>query len=281
MPVEGVAHNIVIVSIEKTYPGQGMKVLSALYGAGQMMFSKYIIVVSSTVPVCNYGKVAAAVSENVRFDTDFLFTHGPLDVLDHSSDRFSLGGKMGIDATVKIAEERYAEHNSVPLLLLTAAEIENDVITNIRIMSEWDLPLVVLTVKKPSQGLDMRHLAATLPAPLHTPGTVLVAIDSGADPEDASMIAWLVAGNSDPSRDIFRLDAGALFIDATSKPLSLPRFPRDWPNVVCSATETIELVDRRWQEYGTGKFLQSPSLRYLSLRQPGEASVLTGNNVAV
>jgi 4-hydroxy-3-polyprenylbenzoate decarboxylase len=106
MPVAGVAHNLVIVSIDKRYPGQGLKVLSALFGAGQMMLSKYIIVVSSGVSVTDYPAVAEALFGNVRFNTDLLLTRGPLDVLDHSSDSFSMGGKMGIDATVKLPEER-------------------------------------------------------------------------------------------------------------------------------------------------------------------------------
>jgi 4-hydroxy-3-polyprenylbenzoate decarboxylase len=280
MPVEGVAHNIVIVSIEKRYPGQGMKVLSALYGAGQMMFSKYIIVVSGNVHIRDYKQVAEAVSDNVRFGTDLLFTHGPLDVLDHSADRFSMGGKMGIDATVKLTDERLPEHHSVPLLILTDSDVEDDAVEKVTIMSEWALSVVVLKVRKPPQGLDMRRLADSLPAPLHTPGTIVVAVDPGADTEDPSMITWLVAGNSDPSRDIIRFDSGAMFIDATSKVFSLPRFPREWPNVVCSAHETIELVDRRWHEYDTGAFIESPSLRYIPLLQPGQASVLTGNITA-
>lgn len=273
MPVEGVAHNIVIVSIEKSYPGQGMKVLSALYGAGQMMFSKYIIVVNSNIPVRDYLKVAEAVFENTRFDTDLLFTRGPLDVLDHSSDRFSMGGKMGIDATVKLSEERTHEHHSVPLSLITDTEIANDVITTVRTFSEINLPVIVLTIRKPSEGLDMRKLVATMPSPLHAPGTITIAVDQGADSMDPSMITWLVAGNCDPSRDIYRLGDRALFIDATSMPLSLPPFPREWPNVVCSDKATIDLVNRRWVEYGAGEFLKSPSLKLLPLLRPGEAAV--------
>jgi len=277
MPAEGVAHNLVIISIDKTYPDQGMKVLSALFGAGQMMLSKYIIVVSSPTPANDYRKVAEAVFGNVRVNTDLLSTHGPLDVLDHSSDRFSMGGKLGIDATVKLPEERTVQNMSVPLLRFTDSEITEEVITGVRTMAEWSLPVVVLTIKKPSQGLDMKSLVAKLPAPLTAPGTVTIAVDDGADPGDLSMIAWLVTSNSDPSRDMYRIEGGALFFDATSKPGSLPPFPREWPNVVCSARPTIDLVDRRWKEYNIGEFYNSPSLRVLPLLKPGLASVETGS----
>ena len=275
MPVSGVAHNLVIVSIEKTYPGQGMKVLSALFGAGQMMLSKYIIVVSGNLPVTDYRAVAEAVFANVRFESDLLLTRGPLDVLDHSSDRFSMGGKLGIDATVKLPEERTDEYHSVPLLLLTGEQFNEKVVTGMKTMAEFALPVAVLTILKPEEGLDMHGLAASLPASLATPGTVIIAVDDGADADDPAMLIWLVTGNSDPARDLYHLEGGAIFIDATSKTRSLPAFPREWPNVVCSEPETIELVNARWPEYRIGPFLESPSLRLLPLVKPGQASVET------
>jgi len=138
----------------------------------------------------------------------------------------------------------------------------------------------VLTIKKPAEGLDMHRLAASLPASLTTPGTVVIAVDDGADADDPSMLTWLVTGNSDPARDLYHLEGGAIFIDATSKTRSLPVFPREWPNVVCSAPETIELVNSRWPEYGLGPFIESPSLKLLPLVRPGEASVETAKATA-
>jgi 4-hydroxy-3-polyprenylbenzoate decarboxylase len=277
MPVAGVAHNLVIVSIDKTYPGQGMKVLNSLFGAGQMMLSKYIIVVSGPVHVTDYRAMAEAFFTNVRFETDLLLTRGPLDVLDHSSDKFSMGGKLGIDATVKLSEERTADLHSVPLLLLTDDEITSDVITGMKTMAEYAQPIVILTIRKPPEGLDMHRFATSLPAPLTMAGTVTIAVDDGADADDPAMITWLVTGNSDPARDLYHLEEGALFIDATFKIRSLPSFPREWPNVVCSGEETIALVDRRWPEYNAGEFQKSPSLKLLPLVRPGEASVETPN----
>lgn len=275
MPVEGVAHNIVIVSIDKKYPGQGMKVLSALYGAGQMMFSKYIIVVSSPVKADDYHAVAEALFSNVNPQTDFLLTHGPLDVLDHSSDRFSMGGKLGIDATVKLVEERMNTREEVALHVIKDALIDSGIITEIRTLAGNSIPVVILKVRKPAEGLDMRQFVTKLPDALRLPGVVSIAVDPGADADDPSMVMWLLAGNSDPSRDLFIMEGGAIFIDATSKPFSIPPFERPWPNVVCSDRETIELVDRRWDEYGLGDFIKSPSLRLLPLQKKGGAAVVT------
>jgi 4-hydroxy-3-polyprenylbenzoate decarboxylase len=273
MPAAGVSHNLVIVSIDKTYPGQGMKVISALFGAGQMMLSKYIVVVSSPIPVNDYQKVADAVISNTRIDKDLLLIHGPLDVLDHSSDSFSMGGKLGIDATVKLPEERISEPRSVPQLMLSGAEIKEKAVTGVTTMAEWAMPVIVLTVRKPEDGFDIRQLVSSLPAALKSYGTVTIAMDDGADADDLSMIVWLLTGNTDPSRDLYRIDDGALFIDATSKARSLPAFPREWPNVVCSDRATIELADRRWSEYNIGDFHESPSLKLLPLLKPGAAAV--------
>jgi len=186
-----------------------------------------------------------------------------------------MGGKLGIDATVKLAEERTAEYHSVPLLLLTGDEVTGGVVTGMQTLADYSLPVAVLTVRKPPEGLDMNRLAASLPVPLTAPGTVVIAVDEGADADDPAMLTWLVTGNSDPARDLYHLKGGAIFIDATSKTRSLPVFPRDWPNVVCSSPETIALVDRRWDEYGLGPLVESPSLRLLPLLKPGEASVET------
>lgn len=272
LPLAGVAHNLVLVSIDKTYPGQGMKILNALFGAGQMMFSKYIIVVGSETPINDYRKVAEAFFENVRFRTDMLVTHGPLDVLDHSSDTFSMGGKIGIDATVKLAEEKIPSVGTVHARLMSDADMTNDVVTGMKTLSDMSLPVLIITVKKPSHGFEMRELISSLPLPLKADGIITITVDHGADTNDLQMIAWLVLGNSDPARDIYRSDEGGLFIDATSKSGSLPHFPREWPNVVCSDRDTIELVDRRWNEYGLGDHVPSPSLKLFPLVQPGGAA---------
>ena len=105
MPDAGIAHNLVIVKIKKSYPGQGMKILHSLMGAGQMMFTKYMIVVSGEIDIRDYAALITHVFENVDFSKDLLFSTGPLDVLDHSSDSFSFGGKAGLDATIKHPEE--------------------------------------------------------------------------------------------------------------------------------------------------------------------------------
>jgi len=105
IPIAGVAHNLTLISIHKTYSGQAIKAAYALWGAGQMMFNKNLIVVDANVDVHDYLQVAQAISEHVSPATDIYFSQGPLDVLDHSASKFAFGGKMCIDATKKHNEE--------------------------------------------------------------------------------------------------------------------------------------------------------------------------------
>ena len=101
MPCEGVFHNCLIVSIKKEYPGQVRKVASALWGMGQMMLTKVIVVVDEEVNVQNCSEVAWKVLSNVDPERDVFFQKGPLDVLDHASSTPGYGSKVGIDGTKK------------------------------------------------------------------------------------------------------------------------------------------------------------------------------------
>jgi len=101
MPCEGVFHNCLIVSIKKEYPGQVRKVASALWGMGQMMLTKVIVVVDEKVDVQNCSEVAWKVLSNVDPERDVFFQKGPLDVLDHASRTPGYGSKAGIDGTKK------------------------------------------------------------------------------------------------------------------------------------------------------------------------------------
>lgn len=105
LPMEGVFHNAAIVSIKKQYPGHGKKVIHGLWGMGQMMFSKLIIVVDEDVNVQDLSTTAWKVLNNVDWRRDVIISEGPVDELDHSASFPRFGGKMGIDATRKTREE--------------------------------------------------------------------------------------------------------------------------------------------------------------------------------
>jgi 4-hydroxy-3-polyprenylbenzoate decarboxylase len=107
LPAEGVFHNLVFVSIKKTYPMQAYKVMHGLWGMGQMMFSKYIVVVDDEVDVHDTSEVLFRIGANTDPQRDTLFTRGPSDVLDHATNEIAIGSKMGLDATKKLPGEGF------------------------------------------------------------------------------------------------------------------------------------------------------------------------------
>src|SRR5580692_6969597 len=107
LPVEGVFHNLMIVSIKKSYPGQARKVMNAVWSLGQAMFTKCIIVVDEDVNVQDIGEVTLKVLNHIDPERDIQFMLGPVDSLDHASRLPNYGSKMGIDATRKWASEGF------------------------------------------------------------------------------------------------------------------------------------------------------------------------------
>src|ERR1017187_4388127 len=105
LPAEGVFHNLVFVSIKKTYPMQAYKIMHGLWGMGQMMFTKYIVVVDAGVNVHNTSEVLFHLTANTDPQRDSIFTKGPADVLDHATSEMAIGTKLGIDATRKLPGE--------------------------------------------------------------------------------------------------------------------------------------------------------------------------------
>jgi len=107
LPVEAVFHNLMIVSIKKSYPGQARKVMNAIWSLGQAMFTKCIIVVDEDCDVQNIGEVVLRVANNIDPERDIQFTLGPVDSLDHASRLPNYGSKMGVDATRKWKAEGF------------------------------------------------------------------------------------------------------------------------------------------------------------------------------
>lgn len=129
LPVFGVFHNFVFVSIDKQYPWQAKKVMHALWGLGQLMFSKVIVVVDKHVNVQNPDEVWFYVGSNVDPRRDVVFVEGPVDILDHASPRLGIGSKMGIDATQKWPSEGF--EREWPREIVMSEEIRQ------RVESRW------------------------------------------------------------------------------------------------------------------------------------------------
>lgn len=107
LPAEGIFHNIVFVSIKKRYPGHAFKVMHALWGLGQAMFSKMIFVFDSDVDVQNTQECLWRLGNNIDPERDMCLVRGPIDVLDHASRSLGFGSKIGFDCTRKLPAEGF------------------------------------------------------------------------------------------------------------------------------------------------------------------------------
>ena len=107
LPAEGVFHNLMIVSIRKSYAGHARKVMNGIWALGQAMFTKCIVVVDEDCDVQDLGEVTLRATNNIDPERDIQFTLGPIDSLDHASRLPNFGSKMGIDATRKWPAEGF------------------------------------------------------------------------------------------------------------------------------------------------------------------------------
>lgn len=107
MPFEGIFHNLMLVSIRKRYPAHARKIMNAIWGLGQAMFTKCIVVLDEGVDLRNYPEVVWKAFNHIDPERDIQFTLGPVDSLEHASRLPNFGSKMGVDATRKWPEEGF------------------------------------------------------------------------------------------------------------------------------------------------------------------------------
>jgi len=129
MPAEGIVHNLMIVSIRKSYPGQARKVMNAIWSLGQAMFTKVIVVVDHDVKVSDYREVVWKALCAIDPERDIQFTLGPVDTLDHAARLQDFGSKMGVDATRKWPTEGF--------LRPWPGELKTDQSTRARVEALW------------------------------------------------------------------------------------------------------------------------------------------------
>jgi 4-hydroxy-3-polyprenylbenzoate decarboxylase len=279
MPDAGVAHNLVIVKIRKSYPGQGMKVINSLAGAGQMMFSKYIIVVSGDIDIRDYSALADHIVRNFDPAEDIVFTKGPLDVLDHASDLFAFGGKAGLDATVKLTGEKpvrasHAGRNNEKLNAELSSLLKEGIIAGYYLPEGLNSSLLILSADMTASKEVKKTLIQRLEKTVAESYLIIaILVDHVVSVNDIFIVAWQLLGNSDPLRDHAWLSADCLVMDGTAKFTREGGFPRRWPNAVCMDEETVKTIDQRWSELGFDDPVRSFSDRYRVLERDGREEV--------
>jgi len=279
MPVEGVFHNLVIAKIKKDYAGQGQKVMNAMWGAGQMMFNKILVLVDGEVRIQNYEELARYVFKNINPATDIYFSQGPMDVLDHSCSKLGFGGKMCIDGTSKHDEEtdenlefgvRSSEFGK-ETLQSKFSEIHH---VNTSLLKK-EIPCLIISVKKNRKG-HIKELHEQICSLKEIEGVKMILyVEHTVDANDLPTALWRFCNNLDPKRDYHISKQptsnlkpqtsnywACIGFDGTRKTKELDDFHRDWPNIIVADNVTIAAVDTKWNELNIGEFIPSPSLRF-------------------
>jgi 4-hydroxy-3-polyprenylbenzoate decarboxylase len=285
MPVEGVFHNLVITKINKEYAGQGQKVMNAMWGAGQMMFNKILVLADQHIRIQDYSALARYVFKNLNPVTDVVFSSGPMDVLDHSCSKMGFGGKMCIDGTSKFPEE-IEEDGLSGVSLPPASQIADRLLQQFSeiksvnaLLTEQDIPCLIVGVKKERPG-HIRSLHSSIASIDFCRGIKMILyVEHTVDPLDLPTALWRFCNNLDPKRDqhLHRYDdahlTGCLGLDGTRKTKEHDNFQRDWPNIIVANEATIQAVDAKWDSLNLGPFIASPSLKYKDQLYGSEAIV--------
>lgn len=277
MPVEGVFHNLVTASINKEYAGQGQKVMNAMWGAGQMMFNKILVMTDGNVALDNYKALAQYVFNNLDPETDVYFSQGPMDVLDHSCSKLGFGGKMCIDGTKKWEEEitkpllpyKLPAGFSVAAIQARFTEIAG---INASLAEQHEIPVLFVSVKKnrPNHIAELHTQLCALPEMAGM--KMILYVEHTVDVQDIPDTLWRFCNNLDPKRDHMYAQH-ILGLDGTRKYKALDGFERPWPNIIVADKPTINNVDAKWDELGLGSFIKSPSLKYMNQMYGEEAEV--------
>jgi 4-hydroxy-3-polyprenylbenzoate decarboxylase len=248
MPSAGTQHNITIISMRQLYERQASKVALGLWGAGQMMFNKYLLLTPASTNVRSEEDMAWLM-RNCDLTTSLIRSEGIYDVLDHATATCGYGGKVALDLT------NVAERNEK--ITFDSKALPEGVVADTTLLDKWG---VLLLFADNDLKIEAGEVAKV------TNCNFVAIFDSRAEKMTANELLWLGAANTEPTRDI-TLHGSTLVIDARAKrPDANSDNPSRWPNIVTADKATIELVNSRWAEYGIGEEIASPSERYSALK---------------
>ncbi|MFO0963676.1 MAG: UbiD family decarboxylase [Phycisphaerales bacterium] len=262
LPMFGCFHNAAFVRIRKAYPLQARRVMSSVWGAGQMAWTKMVFVFDEDAPIHDEPAAMRWFFERCDFRRDLVVQQGPLDILDHSAPWLGAGTKLGFDCTRKCVGEAWGGVDLEPVRVPEAAEIAAakarvaDAVRATRV----EFPavglgrLAVVQIDKREAGDGARALEAAIAAlerdgSAQGAGDLVVVVDDAADPARWESVFFFLASNADGERDAQRRGRRIGF-DATRK---LPgdaraQLPvRDYPPVVAMDAATTAMVDARWK----------------------------------
>ncbi|WP_418180116.1 menaquinone biosynthesis decarboxylase [Aliarcobacter lanthieri] len=240
MPENGVFHNLIIAKIDSFYPGHASQMMHAFWGVGQMSFVKHAIFVNSDAPeLTNHDAITKHILNRINIE-DILISKGVVDHLDHSSPKFAVGGKLGIDCTGNEIEELGITLLEDSELLNKMQHISKDIKGLKQYFKDTKNPICIITVDKTR---SQKYLFEEL-KPLFSHIKILVIVDDKSnDLENTYMLIWRVVNNIDSNRDLY-IDGQTLCLDGTNKN-SLDGFTRRWPDDVNCTKSVIDSLRER------------------------------------
>jgi 4-hydroxy-3-polyprenylbenzoate decarboxylase len=243
MPENGVFHNLILAKIKVNYPGHAQQMMHAFWGVGQMSFVKHAIFVGQEAPELHddFEALTRWILDRLSVQ-NILISHGVVDALDHSSPRFALGGKLGIDCTGEVIDEKAKEVLSDEELLLKAKSISDEVVSLKQYYTDTKTPICMVSVNKIVSQKDTIGKLKELNGHIK----LLIVVDDDKNSLDNQyMLVWRVVNNIDSNRDVFIFESeNYIGVDATNKN-TLDNFQRRWPDDVDCTKEVLEDLKER------------------------------------
>jgi 4-hydroxy-3-polyprenylbenzoate decarboxylase len=243
MPDYGVAHNLVIVQIKNEYPGQAHKVAHSLWGMGQMMLNKVLIITDKNPQ--NENEVYKSILENANFTKNMFFSSGPMDALEHAGNTFAYGGKLAIDntsKTVSVYEGWTKEQQNKIFDFCKSSKYVFEI--NSFLLKYRILLIEIESALNFNTNEFLNYFSTNKIVP-----SCFIFCDKGLPINNKELVLWHCLANIDPTRDIKKQLLNSeyiVIIDCTSK----PHIKNPWPNPVYSDKKTIEKVNLNWKKYG-------------------------------
>ena len=242
MPENGVFHNLIIAKIKTLYPGHAQQMMHAFWGVGQMSFVKHAIFVGEDAPeLTDHNALTRHILNRIDIE-EILISRGVVDALDHSSPKFALGGKLGLDCTGNEIAMQGIKVLTDSELLQRLQKITPEIKQLKQYYTHTKNPVTVIAVdKKRSQ----KHLFETL-KPLYDHIKILIIVDDANqnDVNNPYMLLWRVVNNIDSNRDIY-INGHTIGVDGTNKN-EMDNFLRRWPDDVdCTPSVLQSLRDRK------------------------------------
>jgi len=249
------SYRVAFVGLKKAYPGHGFRIMMAVWGfLRQFLYTKYVIVVDEGVPLEDPARVMEAVARNCHGGRDLVrLEYTPIDYLDFASRHSGLGGKLGMDATVKMG----VEHDVVPTMdgpettsgvWVADMVASHGFIVNVHLWFQGLVAVVGVDGKTPQRGvLAARTLLEQVDS--QTGPRQFWIVDDDCRPDSWDDLLWSLATRTDPGRDLILDGAtGRFAMDATRR--TLAETGRLWGKPLIPDPKTVEKVTRRWSEYG-------------------------------